>query len=202
MEAVRTLFVDTETTGIVRRERPVSAQEQPRIVQIGMALHDSERREVSAVSLVVNPGVVIPDGAARVHGITTDVAQAVGVPPTAIVGLFIRLNRVADVVVAYNADFDMLALECEFYRAKTSWTAPKEVRCPMTAATEVVKLPPTARMVECGFGDKFKPPKLEEAYEHFAGQKMAGAHDALSDARACASVYYALLNMGRWEKAA
>lgn len=199
---MRTLFVDTETTGLVLRDLPACAVEQPRIVQVGMSLHDSMRREVSSVSLVVNPGVAIPPGAARVHGITTEMAQASGVPATAAVGLFIRLSRVADVVVAYNADFDMMALECEFNRAKTTWTAPQEVRCPMVEATEVIRLPPTERMVAAGFGDKFKPPKLEEAYRHFAGQEMSGAHDALSDARACASVYYALLDMGRWEKAA
>ena len=195
------LFIDTETTGVVVDALP-SDRRQPHLVQVAMVLHDAARREFATVSLVIDPGVEIPDGAARVHGITTEIARSVGVPPTAAVGMFIRLSRLADVVVAYNARFDLTVMEAAFHRAKVKWEEPKAVRCPMEYATGIVKLPPTPRMVECGFGDKFKPPKLEEAYRHFTGFDMAGAHDALADAKACATVYYALEDMGAWEEAA
>lgn len=55
MEAVRTLFVDTDTTGLVRRELPVGAVDQPRIVQVGMSLHFRTNGD-GAVPFVSNAG--------------------------------------------------------------------------------------------------------------------------------------------------
>ena len=39
-----------------------------------------------------------------------------------------------------------------------------------------------------------KSPNLGEAYKHFTGQDLVGAHDALVDIMACKTVYYGIKN--------
>ena len=41
----------------------------------------------------------------------------------------------------------------------------------------------------------FKWPKLTEAFRHFIGKDMEGAHDALADVRGCAAVFFAFEKM-------
>ena len=63
----------------------------------------------------------------------------------------------------------------------------------MTMASDIMKLPPTAKMVAAGFL-KNKPPNLTEAYKHFVDPAgFQGAHGALADARACALVHRAMM---------
>jgi DNA polymerase-3 subunit epsilon len=61
----------------------------------------------------------------------------------------------------------------------------------MEAATPVLNLPPTERMIAAGF-DKPKPPKLEECIRHFFNEDLEGAHDAMADVIACRRVYFHL----------
>ena len=64
--------------------------------------------------------------------------------------------------------------------------------CTMSASSAIMKLPPTEKMISAGF-NKPKPPKLSDAYEHFFGKNLEGAHNALVDVRACKEVYFELL---------
>jgi DNA polymerase-3 subunit epsilon len=41
-----------------------------------------------------------------------------------------------------------------------------------------------------------KSPKLSEAYRHFLGEDLIGAHDALVDVRACRRIYDHLKMIG------
>ena len=41
-----------------------------------------------------------------------------------------------------------------------------------------------------------KWPTLAEAFQHFTGQELAGAHDALVDTEACLSVFRGLVKQG------
>ena len=67
----------------------------------------------------------------------------------------------------------------------------KSLFCTMEAATPIVNLPPTERMVAAGI-TKPKPPKLEECIRHFFDESLEGAHDALIDVRACSRVFFHL----------
>nr|WP_243223126.1 hypothetical protein [Microbacterium proteolyticum] len=61
---------DLETTGIdVRNDRIVTAH---------VGVLDSDGNVVDARDWLADPGVVIPDGAAAIHGITTERARAEG----------------------------------------------------------------------------------------------------------------------------
>ncbi len=77
-------------------------------------------RPTDSTSWLADPGIEIPDGAARVHGITTDVARSDGRPTGEVVSEIVELlaAQVADGVpiVAFNARFDLTMLENEARR--------------------------------------------------------------------------------------
>lgn len=107
------LAIDTETTGVDPAE--------DRIVE--MAAVRLDNGEVTlAWSTIVDPGVDVPDGAANVHGITTERAQAEGVAPAdALRHLGELIAGHIGPVVIYNARFDWPLLITEADRHGLIW---------------------------------------------------------------------------------
>jgi DNA polymerase-3 subunit epsilon len=189
------LIFDTETTGLVDDRLPVDHSSQPHIVQIAAQLCFDDGSIAAGMSLIVNPGVEVPSGAAAVHGITTEKARAVGVSPALAVKVFGELYRRADLIVAHNAKFDKSVIEAAIARVY-GFTRPlrKPTFCTMEAASPILNLPPTAKMVAAGF-HKPKAPKLEQCVRHFFNEDLDGAHDAMVDVVACRRVYFHLKGM-------
>ena len=63
-------------------------------------------------------------------------------------------------------------------------------------STPILKLPPTERMLAAG-RTHFKSANLSEAYKHFTGNELVGAHSALADVQACMAVYFAIKDGAR-----
>src|SRR5690606_33561001 len=103
---------DLETTGV-----DVAAD---RIVTAYVGVLDAKGREVAARSWIADPGVPIPDGAAAVHGITTEHARAHGRPAhevvTEVAASLRALFAQGLPVVAYNASYDFSLLTHESIR--------------------------------------------------------------------------------------
>ncbi len=180
------LAFDTETTGI----------NNPRLVKLGAVLieiTDDGPREHSLVSLIVRPsGYEIPEEAARVHGISTEMALAVGVPLTVAISALTHLWANAELRVAHNLEFDDKVVDGAMYALGRASTLPRPPGvCTKELAAPVLNLPPTARMLAAGY-DKPKPPSLAECYRFLFNEELPGAHGALADARACARVYLEL----------
>lgn len=192
------LFYDTETTGFVQDKLPASHPSQPHIVQLAALLTEDDGTEISSIDVIVKPtGYTIPDGAAKVHGITTTRALAVGVPLILAVGLFLNLRHSADVVVAHNENFDNLVLDAAIHRLGRPVSKPWPTRyCTMNAALPILNLPPTARMLAAGF-NKPKSPSLGECFQAFFNEPLDGAHNAMVDVRGCARVYHHLQLLAR-----
>lgn len=159
---------------------------------------DNDGTERAAINLIVNPHVPIPPGASAVHGITDEIADRAGVFTHTAVAMWDRLAERADMIVAHNISFDLFLMRTAWARTMAAGSrtfekahGTRQQFCTMRAATPIVKLPPTERMLAAGFS-KPKPPKLEECIRHFFDEEMAGAHDALVDVRACARVYFHL----------
>lgn len=198
------LFFDTETTGLPERGLPPDHPRQPHLVQLACLLCEDDGTERASVSLIVRPPVSIPDDVAAIHGITNGVAAAAGISPASAVAMWSNLARRADVLVAHNVGFDMAIMLTAWHRtqgddAAARWASThgdRPIFCTMKAATPVVNLPPTPRMVAAGMR-RPKPPKLEECIRHLFGEELAGAHDALVDVRACARVYHHIKSLER-----
>ncbi|MEU4256313.1 3'-5' exonuclease [Streptomyces fradiae] len=102
---------DLETTGVdVETDRIVTAC----VVQCG------GDQPTQSATWLADPGVPIPDGAAAVHGITTERARAEGKPASEVVGDVLAALRHAIAqrvpVVAMNARFDLTILDREARR--------------------------------------------------------------------------------------
>ncbi len=187
------LFFDTETTGFLDDRLPLDHEAQPYIVQLAAQLCNDDGSPISGFCLIVDPGIsngiVIPERASAVHGITNEKAVQFGVSAEFALSAFTHLYQRADLICAHNAKFDKGIIEVAIAR-HYGRTMPlrKPIFCTMEAASPVIKLPPTERMRAAGF-DKPKPPKLEECIQHFFNEKLDGAHDAMVDLTACRRVY-------------
>ena len=77
------LIYDTETTGLPRDwNAPISDSDNwPRLVQLAWQLHDANGKLLSRGNRIVQPdGFTIPYNSTKIHGITTERAQAEGIP--------------------------------------------------------------------------------------------------------------------------
>lgn len=183
------LFFDTETTGKADFRSAPDADHQPRLVQLGAILTDDAGKELSAINLIVKPsGFEIPEEASRVHGITTQIATDYGVDLEVALPIFERLAKKPQVIAAHNIEFDLLIMRGELLRFGVEEDPFDGAKffCTMQAMTPICKLPGN-------YGD-YKWPRLQEAHKHAFGSEFEGAHDAMADVRACARLYFWLLN--------
>lgn len=188
---MKTLFIDTETTGMWRFKSGMLDPLQPNLIQVAALLHDSDMKEVSALSTLVYPknDWVMTRGAQEIHGITMEYAKEHGVSLTNVCYVLNDMFEAADVVVAHNMSFDRNILRRAFALSGFAENPFKraENRCTMLAATPILKLP------KKGGHKGHKWPKLEECMKYMFDEEHEGAHDALVDVKACARVYYKLI---------
>jgi DNA polymerase-3 subunit epsilon len=188
------LIFDTETTGLPDWRAPSDSDHQPHLVQLAMVLLDAEFRERASVSLIVKPeGWKIPDEVAKIHGITTDIAERFGVPEKSAAKLYASMLYTTGAMgVGHNVKFDLRIMRIALLRAgyTKEQLDGREVQtfCTMTTSTPIVNLPPTDKMKAAGF-NKPKTPNLGECIKHFFGEDLEGAHDAMVDVRACLRLF-------------
>lgn len=190
------LVFDTETTGFVQSSLPHDHPAQPHLVQLGALLMEDDGTPLQSIDLIVRPeGYAIPDAAAAVHGITTEIAERVGIPLIVVVGTFLHLRSKADTIVAHNLPFDERIMKTAIYRTGKLVTLPSPVSrlCTLEMAEPILKIPATAKMLAAGRASQFKKPNLGECYRYFFNEEIKGAHTALADAQACARVYFAII---------
>ncbi len=191
------LAFDTETTGLPDYRAPSDAAHQPHLVQLAMLLLDDDLKERASLSLIIRPdGWEIPPEVSEIHGITTEMATAYGVPEGMATKVFASmLYGTGAQAVGHNVDFDMRIMRTAMLRAGYTREGlaarPVATFCTMKAATPIVNLPPTPKMVAAGF-NKPKPPRLSECIAFFFQEELTGAHDALVDVRACVRVFLRL----------
>ena len=103
------LFFDTETTGVPRNYKAPASdlKNWPRLVQIAWLLADEDGAEIESAEDIVKPeGFTIPADAAKIHGITTEMALRDGANISVVLaGIVSSLSKVSQ-LVAHNIDFD------------------------------------------------------------------------------------------------
>ncbi|MFC7430398.1 MULTISPECIES: 3'-5' exonuclease [unclassified Agrococcus] len=110
--ASRIAVFDLETTGV--------DTSTARIVTAFLGVLDEHGALVEQHAWLADPGVEIPEGAAAIHGITTERARAEGAPAFEVVAALVaelsNLLRAGTPVVAYNAAYDFTVLHHEALR--------------------------------------------------------------------------------------
>ena len=193
------LFYDTETTGLPLFSEPSEDPRQPHMVQLAACLVDIDtRKTIASMDVIVRPsGWEIPEGVAAIHGITTERALQVGISESLAVELLMELWNNCDLRIAHNESFDMRIVRIALMRHNEKigrdpdqWKA-GVAACTQALSTPILKLPPTEKMLAAGRRGA-KSANLGEAYKHFTGNELAGAHTAMVDVQACMAVYFAI----------
>lgn len=185
------LIFDTETTGLPRNwAAPISDTDNwPRCIQIAWQLHDAMGNLIEHQDYLVKPeGFNIPYDAERIHGISTELAQAQGVPLLEVLEKFNAALSKAKFIVGQNVGFDVNIMGCEFYRlGVNSPMASMPVLDTCTEVTaELLKLPG-------GRGGKFKLPTLTELHSYLFNVPFAEAHNATADVEATTRCFLELI---------
>jgi DNA polymerase-3 subunit epsilon len=169
---------DLETTGVdVEEDRIVTAC----VVQWG------GKHPTTSTTWLANPGVDIPEGAAAVHGITTEQAQAEGQPAGQVVQQVVQaLAQTFNAgipIVAMNAPFDLTMLDREARRHRVFPLADYE-----EGRLRVIDPRILDKQV-----DKYRSGKrtLTDLCAHY-GVPLDGAHSADADALAACRVAWRL----------
>lgn len=192
------LVIDAETTGLVDERMPPDHPSQPWLVSLSAELCDEDGSVLMAFSFIVKPGpgVSIPKAATDVHGITNEMAEALGLKPRTALAAFMAFSSRAELVVAHNIRFDMAVIEIarkREYGPSGYVELVLPLFCTMEAAAPIMNLTPTAAMkATASYNTKPKAPKLAEAYKFFTREELKDAHDSRADVAACRRVYFAI----------
>jgi DNA polymerase-3 subunit epsilon len=169
---------DTETTGV--------DVTQARIVQAFVGLMNAAGELVEKREWLIDPGVEIPEGAAAVHGISTERARAEGVDAK---GAIFEISQRLDIydrrgipIVIYNAPFDLTLLAHEMNRhyPGAKIVKPSIVIDPYVLDKAIDKWRKGKR-------------KLVDVAAHYNVEVLANAHDAVADCTMTGQLAYALL---------
>lgn len=181
------LFFDTETTGVPANYRAPASDSNnwPRLVQIGWLLTDETAQPIESAEYIIKPdGYTIPQEAAKIHGITTEMALINGSELRNILLKIKEKIEFADVLVAHNMQFDEKILGAEFLRCGLPNIVETKPRiCTMRTSTDYCQIPGP-------YG--YKWPSLHALYRKLFNKPVPGAHTALVDTQACAACFFEL----------
>lgn len=185
------LIFDTETTGLPRNyNAPITDTDNwPRCIQIAWQLHDELGNLIEHQDFLVKPeGFNIPYDAEQIHGISTELAAAEGIPLVEVLARFNAVLAKAKFVVGQNIGFDINIMGCEFYRfGIESQMAQMPVLDTCTEVTaDLLKIPG-------GRGGRFKLPTLTELHQYLFGVPFAEAHNATADVEATTRCFLELI---------
>ena len=182
------LIFDTETTGLPKKYKaPIEELDNwPRIVQIAWQLFNENETCISKKDYIIKPnGFIIPDNAAKIHGITTKRAVDEGHLIEPVLKEFSKEIEKSDHIIAHNLFFDEKIISAEFLRnnIKHSFQDINKI-CTMKASTKFCKLPHQ-------YGG-LKWPNLQELHIFLFKYEFEGMHNASADVDACAKCFFEL----------
>ncbi len=201
-------FIDCETTGLLVKDAPVTAQ--PRITELACKMTTRDRKIVSMFSRIIRPdGWVIPPEVEKLTGITNDLAHSTGVSiHLALIELIVTIRNATTIVGHGLQTFDRAMIRFELERAENeedllTWDkAGRKMIDTMELATPLLKLP--------GQFGSYKWPSLKETMDYFEreNEEQRGGlavlltpweprHRAGYDIEATENVYWSLRGISR-----
>lgn len=188
------LFIDTETSDLIKKDLPLSDPSQPWCVSIAAELCDDDGTARDFISTRIrSEGRMIREGAKAVHGMSSTQAGRDGVSEAAALGVLIGLASQASKVIGHGVDFDRQVIEGVLTRRGKDarmWTRPGLTFVDtMLAATPVCRLPHDPPSTS----GQFKWPSLDAACEAILHElPRVGHHSAWDDCQRAKRLYFAL----------
>lgn len=201
-KATRFAVYDTETTGLPDWKEPSDAPQQPHLTDLCCILFSQEGEVIDSMEALVKPdGWIIPEDVEQLTGLSTDFLTINGIPEIEALAMFGKIHKQADVRVAHNISFDdrimRIGIKRYFGDAPADRFKEKPVYCTANSTKNIVKCPPTEKMLNSRFKNQFKTPNMQEALSFFfPGELIGQAHRARPDAEACAKVFFAMQARG------
>lgn len=198
------LFLDCETSDLLKRFLPLDDPAQPWVVSIAAELSTLDGTAVGFLfSRIRSNGRKVRQGAVDVHGVTSRDADKWGCDEIPALGMLSGFAAQAQRCIGHGVDFDRQVIEGVLLRRKKD---PRLLRRPglhfidtMTAATPFCRIEPTPPRDEGGF----KWPSLDEASEILLQEPpRTGLHDAWADCQRVKRLYFTLEKLGAFEAAA
>ena len=186
---------DTETTGLYRKNSPLTSPDQPHLVSLSaLQVRTNDLYIMQSMSKVVQPdgyewddSETSSDRAFAVHKLSMDYCLDYGRSEKEVLDEFLHLwNEGKSHVVAHNLAFDagLIAVAIARYYGQgellKAWVS-SEGTCTMQSSKIMVD----ARNAK---GHK-KSPNLAEAYEFFTGEALTDHHSANRDAVAALQIW-------------
>jgi DNA polymerase-3 subunit epsilon len=196
------LFVDVETSGLIKKNLPLDDSNQPWVVSLAAQLCDSAGNELAAIRTGIRAnGRAIAGEASAVHGISSRMASYSGVAEKSALRLLCgheSLVSQARYVVGHGLQFDKDVITGVILRNgwdASVWTRPGvEFCCTMQAATPFCKL-----KGEHDSGS-YRWPSLDDACATLLNDPAReGAHDAWDDLQRCKTLFSWLRERGAFE---
>ena len=188
------LIFDTETTGLPKKwNAPITDSDNwPRCVQLAWQLHDFKGALISDHSYLIKPeNFNIPFESEQIHGISTELANKIGVDIDEVLNKFISDLSNAGFIIGHNVKFDLNIIGAELFRINSDVNLlEKDILDTCTEMTaNICKLPG-------GRGGKFKFPTLIELYSFLFDESFSEAHNASADVEATARAFFELVRIG------
>lgn len=189
------LIFDTETTGLpLNFNAPVTdTANWPHMVQLAWQLHDHTGKLLESGNYIVRPDgkFTIPFNAAKIHGITTEIAQQQGHDIKDVLDIFAKVLERAHFLIGHNISFDEKIVGSEYFRH----TGDAEV---MNGFYLDTKNDETTQYCQLpgGKGGGFKWPTLNELHHKLFGEHFSSAHNAAADVEANARVFLECVRQG------
>ncbi len=183
------LFIDTETSGKPTDwEAPPSDDNKwPHIVQVAWRIHKAEGELLHTREFYITASdYTIRKKAARIHGITEEMANRLGVRrKEALRELYKDLRRYKPLIVGHFVTLDLHMVQAGFSRAGIKNIIPEyDAFCTMRATSEYMHM------------NNRHYPKLGELYQMLFRRKMQDEHNAAGDARAVSECFFELVRRG------
>jgi DNA polymerase-3 subunit epsilon len=186
-------YLDTETSDYSEDTNPSLP------VEIAYVLA-TEERILHAASFIINQTLwsgirrnPIAERVSNIHGINSATTDRFGEPPDPVLHQFRRLLDKATQVVAHNISFDITVMNHAFAIQALPPINWPEHFCTMRHSAGILRIPSGGRHAI----DGWKAPKLSEAYKHFSGREISGAHTGLADVFSCRLVHRGILQHAR-----
>jgi DNA polymerase III subunit epsilon len=184
------LFFDTETVGLPRNwKAPVTdLSNWPRLVQLAYLVYDEKGNLLSAKNSIIRPdGFTIPKDASEIHGITTEIAKARGVPLLSVLSDFKTQVTNSKYLVAHNIKFDEMIVGAEFLRCNLANAIARKKRiCTMEVGTDFCRI-----IGRYGY----KWPSLSELHYKLFREGFDEAHNAAVDIQITAKCFWELMRV-------
>lgn len=196
------LFVDTETSGLFKRNLPMDSDQQPWIISLAAELTDDVGRQIACINTGIRAnGRKISADAQAVHGISSAFAGRTGVSELAALGVLCGRESFASqalYVVGHGISFDrdvITSVLARNGRDATTWVRPG-----LTFVDTMLASTPFCKIPSEHDSGSYKWPSLDESCELLLSEPpRTGPHNAWDDIQRCKLLFFWLRSHGALE---